>query len=104
MKLTAEKLKQMITESLNERFEESVVRIYPDRIDGAFGVIMSGQYPHYNMAMQAAYGNKEMEQMLKDEHGITDPIDYQFYDENAKPIPKPTGYQDPTATPIRGME
>ena len=104
MKLTAEKLKQMITESLNERFEETVVRIYPGRIDGAFGVIISGQYPHYNMAMQAAHGNEQMEQMLKDQNGITDPITYQFYDENAKPIPKPTGYQDPTATPIRGME
>lgn len=103
MKLTAEKLKQMITESLNEQ-QEPKVYITNDKVLGAFGVIYPGQQPHYNDAMRAAYGDKETEQDLKDKHGITGEIKYLFWDGSDYTTERPEGFQDVAATPVRGRE
>jgi hypothetical protein len=103
MKLTAEKLKQMITESLNEQ-QQPTVYITDDKVLGAFGSIKSTQFPHYTMAMRAAYGDKQMEQDLKDQNGITGEIKYLFWDGSDYTTERPEGFQDVAATPVRGRE
>tara|TARA_Y100000114_G_scaffold148617_1_gene161896 strand:+ start:2090 stop:2401 length:312 start_codon:yes stop_codon:yes gene_type:complete len=103
MKLTAEKLKQMITESLNEQ-QQPTVYITDDKVLGAFGSIKSGQFPHHTMVMRAAYGDKQMEQELKDKHGITGEIKYLFWDGSDYTTERPEGFQDVSATPVRGRE
>ena len=107
MKLSKQQLKRIIKEELENMLNEQqqpTVRIYPAEVRGAFGVIYSGQQPHYTMAMRAAHGDKKMEQHFRDKLGITGEIKYEFRDNDDNIIKQPEGFQDVSATPVRGRE